>query len=159
MGKTIGISDLVFRSQGSRLGRAHIYFARRKVLDVTKEKHLCVRIFMFKFSKSHCMLIIVWLLLVTWDHCVRDLNARNAACLTRASSHLTRNVWSQPRRKLCHTYLKLVQMISWSRCVSACDCVMTGCCNILSPFISRHTPMMWRQPPPVAPVSALLQTA
>ena len=40
-------------------------------------------------------------------------------------------------RKLCHTYLKLVQMISWSRCVSACDCVMTGCCNILPPFISR----------------------
>ena len=72
----------------------------------------------------------------TCDHCLGDLNARSCCLTTPGLLSLdTCNVMSYV---ICHTYLKLVQMISWSRCVSACDCVMTGCCNILSPFISRR---------------------
>ena len=71
------------------------------------------------------------------------------------SSRHTCNAWSHNPRKLCHTYLKLVQKISWSRCLSACDCVMTGCCNILSPFISRPTSDVVTSAPAPGPGSQL----
>ena len=145
------ITIIFLRLQGSRLGRAHIYFSRWKILVETKSIFMFT--FMFEFPKSHCLSIIVWSMVIVGNLrslCQRFERTEGCCLLDQSLFTLVTIDHSLHVDTLCHTYLKLVQMISWSRCLSACDCVMTGCCNILSPFISRHTSMMWRHSPGVS---------
>ena len=161
------ITIIFFRWHGSRLGRClhRLTFIMQDMQKYQMKPWLLylwsLSIFTCTFTPLHIALFgHCWF---TCDHCLGDLNARSC-CLTIPGllSLDTCNVMSYV---ICHTYLKLVQMISWSRCVSACDCVMTGCCNILSPFISRRIsdtshrsgPLSARARPGVAGPRAVVQ--
>ena len=57
------------------------------------------------------------------------------------------------------SYLKLKQVFSWSLYESACDCIMTGCCNILyTPYIPSHNTLLAAEMLARCPAWAHLQT-